>query len=301
MKRFSFSIHSLAFVIVFAFLLASCEKEVHINLAGSPPKVVVNGSIETGFPPYIFFTSTIGFFSTVDLATLQNSFLHGATMTVSDGSTTVTLKEYSLDTGVNRISFYSVDTANLGNLMLGQVGKMYTLTILYNGTTYTAVTKIPNPKGIDTLWFDVPVFQNSKTPDSAKQLFANYTDPDTPGNYVRYFTRRNHESFYQSGIFSDEVVNGKRISNIGLYAGYDNTNNANGDSLRYFYPGDSVVVKWCEIDKGVYTFWNTYDYANNALGNPFASPINVTSNVSNGALGVWAGYGSIYYTIALPK
>jgi hypothetical protein len=301
MNRFPFSTYSPAVIIaVFIITLTSCQKEVHINLASAPPQVVVNGTIETGYPPYVFLTSTIGFFSQVNLATLQNSFLHGANIQVSDGTKTITLKEYSFDTGVNKFSIYTIDTSNLANIMLGQVEKIYTLTILYNGVTYKSVTKIPNPKGVDTLWFGAPVFKNSKTPDSAKQLFANYTDPDTPGNYVRYYTKRNSEQFFPSGIFSDEVVNGKVVTNIGLFAGYQSTTNSNNDSLRYFYPGDTVILKWCEIDKGVYTFWNTYEYANNALGNPFASPINVQTNVSNGALGIWAGYGSILYTIVTP-
>ena len=194
---------------------------------------------------------------------------------------------------------YTIDTSNLANLMFGEVGKFYKLNIAYNGTTYTSTTKIPNPKGVDSLWFGTPIFANAKTPDSAKQLYANYTDPDTPGNYVRYFTQRNSEPFYPSEIFSDEVVNGKRITNIGLYAGYENVQNVKADSLRYFYKGDTVVLKWCEIDKSVYTFWNTLEYSNNASGNPFASPINVTSNISNGALGVWAGYGSIFTKIVV--
>ena len=279
--------------------LVACQKEVHINLGSSPLLVVVDGAIETNLPPYVFLTSTISFFSQVDLTTLQNSFLHGADIQVSDGSKTITLKEYSFDTGLNNKFYaYSIDSANL---MFGQVGKSYTLTISYGGKTYTSTTKIPNPKGVDSLWFGAPAIPDSKTPDSAIQLFANYTDPDTPGNYVRYFTKRNSDQFFPSGIFSDEVVNGKRIDNIGLFAGYNNSIDAKGDSLRYFYPGDTVQLKWCEIDQKVYTFWNTAQFAANATGNPFASPINVQSNISNGALGVWAGYGSIIYTIIVPK
>ena len=289
-------------LILLLFLVASCEKEVHINLAGSPPQVVVQGSIETNQYPYVILTSTISFFGSVDLSTLQNSFLHGAEMQVSDGSSSVQLREYSIDTGTNaKFYFYTIDTASLANAMKGQNGKFYTLTIKYQGVTYTSVTKIPYPKGIDTLWLGDPVFKRSTTPDSARQLFCNYTDPDTPGNYVRYFTRRNNDQFYPAGIFSDEVVNGKQIGNIDLYAGYEDSTNVNGDSLRYFYPGDVVTLKWCEIDKGVYRFWNTAQFAASAIGNPFASPINVQSNVSNGALGVWAGYGALFYTITVPR
>jgi hypothetical protein len=289
-------------VIIIFLSLVSCEKEVHINLASSAAQVVVQGQVETGGVPYVMINNTISFFSTVDLKTLENSFIHGAKVTVSDGSRTITLREYSFDTGSNaKIYVYSVDTANFANIMLGEAGKTYTLTILYNGVTYKAVTKIPYCKAPDTLWFGTPQFGGRKTPTTAVQLFANYTDPDTPGNYVRYFTRRNHEQFFPSGIFSDEVVNGKTINNIALFAGYNDTGSAKRDSLIYFYPGDTVTVKWAEIDKGVFNYWNTFQFSQNSVGNPFSTPINVQSNVSNGALGVWAGYGSVLKTIVVPQ
>ena len=286
----------------FALTLVGCEKEVHINLGSSPPQVVVQGAIETGQYPYVFLSSTIGFFSKIDLNTLQNSFIHGATITVSDGTHTNTLIEYSFDTGAgSKFYIYSVDTNNLANAIVGQVEKFYTLTITYNGKTYTSVTKIPNPKPVDSLYFGTPIYKNSKTPDSAKQLYADYTDPDTPGNSVRYFTKRNSEPYYPSDIFNDELVNGKVVNDIALFAGIADSTNANKDSLQYFYPGDTVTLKWCAIDKYVYKFWNSYEYAANSLGNPFASPINLVTNITNGALGIWEGDGSVYKTVVVPK
>lgn len=292
---------TIAAIFVFTVLLLSCEKVVHISLASTPPQVVVDGAIETNIPPYVILTSTIGFFSNIDLSTLQNSFLHGAEISVSCGAKSVNLVEYSFDTGNNnKFYIYTVDTTNLSNIMLGQVDSFYTLTIKYGGQTYTSVTKIPNPKGIDTMWFATPTYQDSKTPKGALQLFVNYTDPDTPGNCVRYFTQLNGGPYYPSQIFSDEVVNGKTVKDIGLFAGYAQTIDANGDSLSYFYAGDTVTLKWCEIDQGVYNFWNTAGYAASAIGNPFASPINLQSNMTNGALGVWAGYGSTFKTAVVP-
>lgn len=286
--------------VVFIASFGSCEKEVKINLQSSPAQLVVQGAIENGTPPYVILNTTFGFFSSVDISTIQNSFVHGAEVTVSDGVRTITLKEYALDTAAgNKFYVYSVDTTNLANVIIGELGKFYTLTIKYNGTTYTSVTKIPYPKGLDTLWFGPPTFARESTPANARELFGNYTDPDTLGNYVKYFTKRNNEGFYPAGVFSDEIVNGKPINNIDLFAGQanDNGTGSNSDSSYYFYPGDSVIVRWSEIDKNVYDFWNTYEFALRSSGNPFSSPINVKSNITNGALGAWAGYGSIYYRL----
>lgn len=291
---------SVWIMVVILLSLTSCEKEVSINLASSPPQVVVQGGIETSGPPYVVLTSTVGFFSKVDLATLENSFLHDAKIEVSDGSRTVTLREYSFDTGTAfKYYVYSIDSSNL---MLGENGKTYELKITYAGKTYTSVTKIPTPQGFDTMWFDTPLFAGNNTPDSALQLFVNYIDPDTLGDYVRCFTQRGNQNFFPSANFSDEIVNGKTINNIGLAAGFQNDgSNINRDSLIYFFPGERVTLKWCAIDKGVYDFWNTLDFARSAVGNPFSSPINPTSNLKNGAVGVWAGYGVYSRTVIVGR
>lgn len=284
----------LAAVLLALTLLSSCEKEVHITLASTPPQLVVQGVIENNQPPYVLLTTTIGFFSNVDLSTVQNIFVHNAVVKVSDGTKTTTLREYTADTtNGNKFYVYTIDTANLGNALIGEIGKQYTLTIISNGITYTSTTAIPTPKGLDTLWFGAPIFTRKKTPANALELFGNYTDPDTMGNYVRYYTRRNSEPFYAGGLFNDQLVNGKHINDVDLFAGFANTADVNRDSVIYFYPGDSVTLKWCEIDKGVYDFWNTFQFSLQSGGNPFSSPINIKSNISNGALGVWAGYGTI--------
>jgi len=301
---FYFRVKNNAFVwllIVLPMVLLSCEQQVNINLKASAPQVVVQGAIETNLPPYVILTNTVGFFSSIDLATLQNNFIHNAVVTVNDGTNTVTLKEYALDTGKgNKFYIYSVDTSNPSQIMIGAINKFYTLNIIYQGVTYTGVTKIPAPKGLDSLWFAAPLFTDRKTPDSAHQLYMNYTDPDTPGNNICYYTQINNQVMYLAGVYNDAVINGKTVSNIALVAGYNNTDSANVDSLRYFYPGDTVTVKWCEIDNSVYNFWNNYFYAIQTLGNPFAAPTNVIGNLNNGALGIWGGYGSIYYKVVVP-
>lgn len=295
-----------ALIALSSFLLMSCEKEVQIDLKSSPPQVVVQGSIESGNIPFVVLNSSMSFFSKIDLGTLEKSFIHDAVVTVSDGSKTVTLKEYTVDTGTSfKYSVYTIDTTNftLDNLILGEVGKTYTLSVTYQGKTYTGVTKIPIPQGVDSMWFAEPLFAGEGTADSARQLFVSYTDPDTAGDCVRYFTRRNEEQFFPSDNFSDEIINGKKLNSVGLVAGYQETTSVapSRDSLIYFFPGETVTLKWCAIDKGVYQFYNSLGFAKNAVGNPFSTPINPVTNMKNGALGIWAGYGVFEKTMTVPR
>ena len=301
MRRLSFY---TVLCIICCAMLTSCEKEVNINLSSGETQIVVNGQIETGLAPRVVLTRSIGYFSRVDLKTLQNSFVHDAVITVSDGTRTITLREYSKDTAQVAIFYvYTIDSADAGSFsFLGEQGKSYTLTIESGGKRYVSTAKIPVPKPVDSVVAMTPRAVPSKAP-TAMQLVVYYSDPDTPGNAVRYFTQRNHEPFYPgpNSVFDDAVINGSQNSQYPLQAGSPRSNLDFSDSTGYIFKGDTVTLKWAAIDRGVFNFYSTLEYSVGTVGNPFSSPINVQSNVSNGALGIWAAYGSTYKTIVVPK
>ena len=298
--------HSRFFLLVLTLMIffASCEKEVEFDLGTSAEKVVIEGTIETGIPPYVFLTKSIGFFAKVDFGTLSNSFLHDARITVSDGTRSLVLREYQVDNAGVSFYFYSVDSADLSALtFLGTAGKTYRLTVEYGGKIYESVTKIPYPKALDSLWAKAPPPEEMpKDHPNSMLLFARYTDPDTLGNKVRYFTKRNQQPFlapYYS-VNDDAIINGSRID-IQLNAGFDRMDTIDEETFGYFYKGDTVIVKWSAIDKGVFDFWRTLEFSYGATGNPFASPVEISSNISGGALGVWAGYANTFDTLIIPQ
>lgn len=285
-------------------LLISCERTVSFNLAPSAQKVVVEGTIESGLPPYVRFSKSIGFFSNINLDTLANTFLHDAAMTVSDGMQTVHLKEYPIITDSVTLYIYTVDTADPAALNFkGIAGNTYTLTINYEGQTYTATTTIPPLIPLDSVWAAPPPAE--EIPDdypNSMWLYAQYTDPPQPGNKARYFTSRNGQPFLPPyfSVYDDDIINGTTVQ-IQLPAGMDKMDSFNADTYGYFYKGDTVIVKWCSIDDKVFDFWRTLEYSYGSTGNPFSSPVEVSTNISNGALGVWQGYGTTYDTLIIQQ
>ncbi len=274
--------------------LSACEKEVNFELGLSAEKVVVEGTIESGLPPYVFLSKSIGFFSSVDFSTLGDAFLHDAVITVSEGNRSFTLKEYSYENNGVNFYFYSVDTGDFAaRNFTGQVGRTYDLSILVNGKTYTATTAIQAVKPLDSIWVEhLPPDKQSPDYPDLRQVFGSYTDPDTLGNRIRYATRRNSEGYlppYYS-VYDDAIINGTRIQ-VQIDAGFNKMDTINRETFGYFYKGDTVTVKWSAIDKGVFEFWRTLEFSYGSTGNPFTTPVAVTSNISGGALGVWAGYG----------
>ncbi|MAD50338.1 MAG: hypothetical protein CMC95_03440 [Flavobacteriales bacterium] len=59
---------------------------------------------------------------------------------------------------------------------------------------------------------------------------------------------------------------------------------------------DTVLVRISQIDNKSFLFWRSLDYQASSNGNPFAEPINLQSNVTNG-YGVFYGQASIYYKV----
>jgi len=70
----------------------------------------------------------------------------------------------------------------------------------------------------------------------------------------------------------------------------------NGDE-KFFARGDTISFKLSNIDKATYTFWNTWEFNQQSIGNPFSQPGKVIGNISNGALGAFCGYASQVGTI----
>jgi hypothetical protein len=292
-----------ALVIIGAVQFSACEKEVKINCTEGAAQLVVNGQIEVGEWPVVVLTKSIGYFSKVDFTTLQNSFVHDAVVEVSDGSRKVRLVEYSKDSGFARFYYYKIDTTDPDAYsFVGQTEKFYTLTIETDGKKYTSTTKIPQPKPIDSMAAVAPR-EVPKNAPTAMQLIVWYSDPDTPGNSVRYFTKRNSEPYYPgpNSVFDDQIVNGARNAQYPLQAGSQRNDINFSDSSGYVFRGDTVTIRWSAIDHNVFNFYQTFEYSIGTVGNPFSSPINVMTNVQGGALGIWAGYAPTYYTIVVPK
>ncbi|OFY63544.1 MAG: hypothetical protein A3H98_14665 [Bacteroidetes bacterium RIFCSPLOWO2_02_FULL_36_8] len=320
------------FILITALLLSSCEEEITIDLPESGGKMVLEGKIEKGMPPIIYLTETISFFSSISVEKIQSAYIHNANITISNGDTTVKLKEYRSDsiqfflntlppifkliygnmlpefllknndtlpsgTSFFVYYFYTLDfnNINLSSIFLGEDGKNYSLTIKEGNRTLTGVTSIPVIKNLDSLWFEKT---DNPLNDTNVILWTQLTDSVLPGNNYRYFTRRNREPFFPNpygSVFDDHLINGKSLTFSVDRGRNRNVENEPGTG-RTFNIGDTVTVKWCAIDRDHYLFWRSLEADRRSVGNPFGSPTIIESNVEGG-LGVWGGYGVVYQTI----
>ena len=287
-------------ILAFCILLISCERKVDFKLDDVTPKLVVEATIENGQPPVVYLTKSQTYFSQIDLSTLANSFVRNAEVYVSNGTFTHKLKEYTIPAGGGlNFYYYSIDSANLATAFAGELNKQYSLRILAEGKEYTAITTIPAiTKRIDSLyWKQAP----GSNPPEKVAVMIKATDPPGLGDYARYFTRRNQEVFYPglNSVFDDQIIDGSTYD-IQVERGVERNGNV-PEGYSFFDKGDTVTLKLCNIDKATYDFWRTMEFTYASVGNPFASPTKVSSNISNGGLGYFGGYAAQYRTIIIPR
>jgi len=287
MKKYKI-FYLLAFII---FIFQGCTEDITLDMPAGEEKIVVEGNIENGQPPFVVLTKTVPYFSETSVESLNNSYVTGADVKVSDGTTTFDLLEVNLASlpdsirqmisvmlgidlgdfsGFNYVFYTSLD-------VLGEVGKNYELTVDYKQHHLHAVTQILPPVPIDSLWYELPPDADN---DSFYILKTEFFDPPATANYYRYFTQRNEEPFYTnvfSSVFDDQLVDGKKISTP-VTRGQSRNASFEEGHFGLFSRGDTVTLKLSSIDDNFYDFWLTFE--NDQLrGGPFASPVLIKNNI----------------------
>ena len=288
-------------LLIVILFFSSCEKAITFVPDNAEQLVVVEASIENSQAPFVVLSKSLNYFGKISPDILAESFVHDAEINISNGTLTHRLKEYTIpDTTGYNLYYYSIDSANLGTAFVGVLGGSYSLEIKVNGKILTATTTIPLlDKKIDSLWWE-------KAPPSVDtqlvKLMAKVTDPPGYGDYIRYFTKVNREPTYPglNSVFDDQIVDGKTY-NVQIDRGVNRNEEIDEETYVFFTRGDTATVKQTNIDKATFDFWRTIESSYANIGNPFASPTKVLSNIKGGGLGYFGGYAAQYTTLVIPK
>ena len=281
--------------------LISCEKDIELDLEQVPSQIVVDGYVEEGLPPYVILSYTSGYFDPVNAAALVNDALRGATVILDDGTDTIRLHEISLNgTNVNGV-YAALDSATLLPVMTGIAGRTYHLRIYTpEGRFAEATAKLNHAVACDSMWFRL-----NEDSDSLGLAFARLSDPDTLGNYYRWFAKRKNKDAQfiapLGSVFEDKFINGLEFD-FAYNRGQLRNSTApddNNEEAGLFKSGDTIIVRFTSVDRAVFEFWRDAETQLANTGSPFAVPANIQSNISGGT-GLFATYSSAYDTIIAP-
>ncbi|MEZ5024645.1 MAG: DUF4249 family protein [Chitinophagales bacterium] len=216
-----------------------------------------------------------------------------------------TIRKYLLF--LPNFTFYTVAPSDID--FIGEVNRAYGLAInLIDDATFgtralSAVTTIPGLVNMDSLW--VEDHPNSEI-DTLFQLRTRFRDPDTLGNFYRYFTRVNGGAWLtaSASVFDDGFINGESIP-FSVTKGQTERaklEDPDFDVDGYWAPGDTAEVKICNITEDHYQFWRTVENEKSNNGSPFGSFTILASNIQGeDAVGIWGGYASTILTLVITE
>lgn len=314
MKKYSF----FSLILILLASISACSKEVKIDIPGFKEQLVVDGSIETGMPPIVILSRSKDIYSPTNIDAYISSFVTDAHVFVSDGTNEYELNLLCSDNlppgtediisgylGITpeQLSQFNICAyTSFNSAIWGQIGKTYHLRIVYEDKEYNGTTEILQPHALDSTWWK----EENSNPGWG---FSYGKLTDLTGTYDAYKWEVKRiktvdgepiDNSYKtpfSGVFDDEFFDGKTFNFT-----YENPFTVDDLEIekanrgRYKY-GDTVAIKFSKIDKGTFDFLFSKMAQQMSSGNPFASPMNVKTNLSGGCLGVWAGYSPSFDTL----
>ncbi len=255
--------YQFLFFIVSVLGLSSClQKQIDIKLPPFKSQLVVEGYLEKGKPFQVAVSQTSNFFAAPDLSKV---FLAKATVILSYDNVVDTLV-YNPIPDLQHLKWFNYKLKNNGIIPL-TVGTSYYLKVIDStGRVATAQTSWRDSVPIDSVK-EIYTRQTSTRVDTVMRVY--FKDPVATEDYYR-FVAINHtknDSVRVDNYASDQLLNGQTIS---LSTG------------RRYQKGDTCDITLYRIDNPYYTFLATSEQADNANGNPFASPAAIISNISGG-------------------
>lgn len=314
-----FRILKITIGICLMMLTFSCSKAVKVKIPGYEEKIVIEGSIETDGFPFVLISKNKDVYSPVSQKETLGSYLPGAKVWVSDGTTTIQLTEIctnnlpaGMDTVVANFLGVPIDLLHevticayvgLDGNFVGEVGKTYSLRVEFEGEVYEAASKILNPIPLTSSYWK----EEEKTPDYGYSHHLLQDPPVERNGYLYEVKRLNVDSTGEAKdkryhkpflpYFDDEFFNGLSfeffMDNSATYG--DKTIDAK--YRGYFGRGDTLEIKFSNYEHPLFRFYNAIVQQKMAGGSPFSLPTNAVGNISNGALGIWVALSPSYSTL----
>ncbi len=239
-------------ILTISLFLIACEDVIHVDLDTAPSKLVIDASID-------WIKNTSGNEQKVILST-STGYYNAEFPTVSDAIVFIT---NSTD-----MVFNFIEMSNPGEYVcvdfIPVIGETYTLTVILNGETYTAVETL-----IGTPEIEATISQNNDggvTGDEMEIQFS-FQDDGSQENYYMTGVKSNHVAYPEYNLESDERYQGNMM--VQFYSHED---------LRQ---GDVLNIKLYGISRRFYDYFRKILTAANA-GNPFGStPTAVRGNIIN--------------------
>lgn len=307
----------MTFLLFIAVSFWSCEEEFIPEIDESAQEYIVEGYIEQGsnsLPPFVVLSRSLPFFGSITAEDIFDLQIQDAEVSVHLENESYPLSLVCLsdlpeevrEQIAEEIGFLPITADGDFCLYIDALREIpimkevpYTLEVeLASGEILEGQTTIPRHVAIDSFRFTRPPGSNQN--DSMARLLITVSDPAGP-NFYRYMTAGDGQRFRPgfASVTDDRLFNGETFDfPLQKAASPEELEELEPDNFGLYPRGDTVRIRWLNIDEDHFNFWNTFEFNLNNQG-PFSSYTRVRSNVS-GAIGIWGGYSSSEYILYVP-
>ncbi|EDP69919.1 hypothetical protein FBALC1_10317 [Flavobacteriales bacterium ALC-1] len=243
----------LIYICILFSLFYNCEDVIDVDLNESEPKLVIEASIN-------WFKNTLGNEQSIKLS-LSAPFFN-ETIPPANGATI-----HIIDTNSNQFNFIEEGSSGIyrNSNFIPVIDETYTLTINYQGETYTATETLKSVSSIDY----VEQINDGGFSGEDIELKAFYTDPENEENYYFFEFISNIPVIPSLEVYEDRFTNGNQI--FGFYTEED------------LEAGDEVTIRNYGVTKRFYDFmFILLQQGSDDGGGPFETqPATVRGNCIN--------------------
>jgi Domain of unknown function (DUF4249) len=253
---------------IIALAASSCTKVIDLKLGNDTGKLVIEASITNApGPQYITLSKNVPFTNTNTYPAVT-----GATVIVTDNNGNA----YPFTEGP--AGTYSITP------LKGIEGATYKMSVLTDGTTYTASSTMPQRVALDSVTSENNEFDPSK---NKKQITVHFLDPVGVPNQYRFVMSVNDVQVKDIFAIDDEFTDGRYVDFDLLEGDVD------------IYPGDTVKVEMQCIDKPIYTYWFSLEQQSPNGPGGGVTPSNPPTNITPVSLGYFSAHTTQTRTIVV--
>jgi len=262
----------LIYLSIATLFFSSCKKIIDVDTNNAASQIVIEGNIADRF-----IAQQIKISKTVAYDAL-NKFpaVSGAVVTVSDS------RGNNYPFGESQPGVYTCG-------MRGVAGVTYTMKVVAEGKTYTAVSKMPPVVKLDS----VGVIGNTFFGNERKSAAAFLVDPAGVENFYRFNMYVNDFLSDRVYVSNDRLTDGNKLRIQLFYS----KNDDDDDGLK---TADRVTVEMETVDSNIFDYWYALSQQSGRGPNQGTTPANPTSNITNGALGYFSAHTYQRLSIVVP-
>lgn len=266
-------------LIIFAILAMGCIKEADSD-TGYRQRLVVDGAIESGRGAVVSLSLNTPFSDSYDEDDFRDMVVRWAKVTVRHGEESEVLIGRSN-------SDYPTRFIYTGSDIIGQSGESYDLIVEYSGRVWYASTTIPEPAELGEIRVEM-LCDTLCTISATLPPIATPCAVDCALGDSRYYAPT------LLGVYNKS----NKPRQITISRPLDNLYRT--DYMTSFHLRDTVALRLRTMNEFSYEYWSLWE--NNVINsvNPiFPAVDNLPTNISDDAIGIWAGYGRSTYPLGV--